>query len=92
MMLDFIALLLQAAGGATVGGDNLSPDDFDRSLAILQAGLSIHLAGIVIFVLVSSDFALLVYRARPHWNQSFAPLQASRKFRIFLYSETNSPV
>jgi hypothetical protein len=62
MVLDFLALLLQSAGGATVGGDNLTQADFDRSLAILQAGLSVHLAGIVIF-------ASFVSRCYPYFGK-----------------------
>jgi hypothetical protein len=90
MVLDFLALLLQSAGGATVGGDNLTQADFDRSLAILQAGLSVHLAGIVIFALISGEFAFRVYRNQDKWNPSFAALQSSRKFHAFLGSTSIS--
>ncbi|KAH7305205.1 RTA1 like protein-domain-containing protein [Stachybotrys elegans] len=86
MILDFVALLLQCAGGATVGGDNPSPSEFDRALAILQAGLSVHLAGIVLFVIISGDFAFTVCRNKHQWNQSFSGLHHSRKFQVFIMS------
>ncbi|KFA71175.1 hypothetical protein S40288_04692 [Stachybotrys chartarum IBT 40288] len=61
MVLDFVALMLQSAGGATIGGDNLTPAEFDRALSILQAGLSVHLAGIILFAGQCSYFAFTVY-------------------------------
>ena len=63
MILDAFALGLQAAGGATAGGDG-DPAKRDQGLTILQAGLSVHLAGIVIYVLVCVDFAWQVWRRR----------------------------
>jgi hypothetical protein len=84
MILDFFALILQSAGGAMVGGDDLTPAEFDRALSILQAGLSIHLAAIAIYVCLSCHFAYSVYRNKSNWNESFRSLQHSRKFRIFL--------
>ncbi|KAI9150748.1 Efflux pump himE [Paramyrothecium foliicola] len=84
MVLDFFALLLQSAGGAMVGGDDLTREEFDRALSILQAGLSIHLAAIIIYSAISCHFAFSVYKNKSRWSESFSSLQQSRKFRLFL--------
>ncbi|KAH7154802.1 RTA-like protein [Fusarium sp. MPI-SDFR-AT-0072] len=81
ILLDFLALLLQSAGGALVGGDNASM--WDTGLSILKAGLSIHLVGIVIYSCLCFDFALQVAKNRGNWQHRFALLQASSRFRRF---------
>ncbi|KAH8169445.1 RTA1 like protein [Sarocladium implicatum] len=83
MILDAFALGLQAAGGATAGGDG-DPAKRDRGLTILQAGLSVHLAGIVIYVLVCADLAWQIWRRRDEWDLRFDALQRSTKWRAFL--------
>ncbi|KAI1860637.1 uncharacterized protein JN550_011485 [Neoarthrinium moseri] len=82
MMCDAIALVLQASGGALVGGDSSS--SFEKGLSILRAGLAFHVAGMVIFVALASDYAWSAYRRREHWTPKFSCLQESRKFHYFL--------
>lgn len=83
ILLDFFALLLQSGGGALVGGDD--PSMWDTGLSLLQAGLSIHLVGIVIYAALCGDFALRVFRARGKWRGDFAKLQSSTQFKSFCY-------
>jgi hypothetical protein len=82
MLLDLFALLLQSAGGAIAGSSDMS--QLDLSLKILQAGLSIHLVGIAVYVGISCDFAYSVYTNRWRWNSSFEQLQHSKRFLLFL--------
>ena len=82
MVLDFFALALQSTGGAYAGGADRSRRE--RGLAILQAGLSLHLAAIAIYVGISVDFAWSVWRRRQEWNLKFDGLQRSLKFKAFL--------
>ncbi|KAJ4328753.1 phospholipid-translocating ATPase rsb1 [Fusarium piperis] len=81
MLLDFFALLLQSAGGALVGGDD--PSMWDTGLKILQAGLSIHLMGIVVYAALCFEFGVAVRRARGEWSVDFKVLQLSTKFKMF---------
>ncbi|KAI8675829.1 hypothetical protein NCS57_00485400 [Fusarium keratoplasticum] len=81
MLLDFFALLLQSGGGALVGGDD--PSMWDMGLKILQAGLSIHLIGIVIYGALCLEFGVAVRRARGEWSGDFKMLQLSTKFKMF---------
>ncbi|RSM20127.1 hypothetical protein CDV31_000922 [Fusarium ambrosium] len=81
MLLDFFALLLQSAGGALVGGDDASM--WDLGLKILQAGLSIHLIGIVIYAALCLEFGVVVHRAKGEWSGDFKMLQLSTKFKMF---------
>jgi hypothetical protein len=84
MLLDFFALLLQSGGGALVGGDD--PSMWDTGLKILQAGLSIHLIGIVIYGALCLEFGVAVRRARGEWSGDFEMLQLSTKFKMFCLS------
>lgn len=81
MLLDFFALLLQSGGGALVGGDD--PSMWDTGLKILQAGLSIHLIGIVVYGALCLEFGVAVRRARGEWSNDFKTLQLSTKFKMF---------
>ncbi|KAH6983542.1 RTA1 like protein-domain-containing protein [Ilyonectria sp. MPI-CAGE-AT-0026] len=84
ILLDFFALLLQSGGGALVGGDD--PSMWDTGLSLLQAGLSIHLVGIVIYAVLCGDFGLRVFRARGKWRGDFTELQSSTRFKSFCYA------
>ncbi|KAH7194897.1 RTA-like protein [Fusarium oxysporum] len=81
ILLDLLALLLQSAGGALVGGDDASM--WDNGLSILKAGLSIHLVGIIVYSCLCFDFAFQVVKNRGNWQHRFASLQSSSRFRRF---------
>ena len=85
MVSDFIALVLQASGGAILGGDDTTKADL--GLAVIKAGLGAHLAAMCIFILLATEFAHRVYRSQDQWNTSFNDLQQSQNFRFFLISE-----
>lgn len=88
MVTDFFALLLQAGGGALTTGDQ-NKATLDLALALLKAGLGIHLAAIGIFVLLSSHFAYAVYSNGATRDRQLASLHVSPKFRTGLIGSSN---
>lgn len=83
MLLDLFALVLQAGGGVLVSGAE-DPERLDTGLSVLQAGLSVHLVGIVIYVALSAEFAYRTYTRRVDWNPRFNELQTAKKFKAFM--------
>ena len=82
MLSDFIALVLQASGGAILGGNDKSKTDL--GLAVIKTGLAAHLIAIAVFVMLAAEYGYQVYRRRDEWNTKFTDLQHSRKFHLFL--------
>ena len=56
---------------------------WDTGLKMLQAGLSIHLIGIVIYAALCLEFGIAVCRAKNDWSTDFKVLQVSSKFKYF---------
>lgn len=90
MVSDFVALALQAASGGLVAGS--SPVDqkaFDTGLSVLRAGLAFHVAGMLAFVLLASDYARSVWRNRRttanRVDGDFLRLRETMAFRGFLF-------
>lgn len=82
MVFDFFALILQASGGSILG--NKDPAKLDTGLAIMKAGLILHLVAITVFVGLASEFAWTIAHRRGQWNPNFEKLQNSHKFHRFL--------
>lgn len=90
VMCDFAALVLQAAGGGLVAGsDPLDQDTFDTGLSVLRAGLAFHVAGMLAFVLLASDYARSVWRNRHSTakdvDSDYLGLRETRGFRFFIF-------
>lgn len=92
MVSDFVALILQASGGAILGGDDLSKSTTDLGLAIIKTGLAAHLIAIAIFVILAAEYGYQVYRRQDQWNPKFSGLQSSLKFSIFLTGMQFTPL
>lgn len=91
MFCDFVALVLQGAGGGLVAGsDPLDQATFDTGLSILRAGLAFHVAGMLAFVLLASSFAGSVWKHRTttakEVDNDFLGLRKTRRFRGFVLS------
>lgn len=89
VLSDFVALVLQAAGGGLVAGSGpLDQDTFDTGLSILRAGLAFHVAGMLAFVLLASDYGISVWRNRnstaKQVDGDFLRLRETRTFRGFV--------
>ncbi|KAH7170008.1 RTA1 like protein-domain-containing protein [Dactylonectria macrodidyma] len=82
MVSDFCALILQASGGAILGGKN--SDMRDTGLAIIKTGLAVHLVAISIFVLLAAEYGFRAYRQQDQWDYKFAAFHKARGFVLFL--------
>ncbi|KAK7429079.1 phospholipid-translocating ATPase rsb1 [Neonectria magnoliae] len=92
MVSDLVALVLQASGGAILGGDNTSKSTLDAGLAIIKTGLAAHLVSIAIFIALAAEYGFRAYRHQNEWSYKFSDLQKSRKFFIFLIGITAATV
>ncbi|KAH6956081.1 RTA-like protein [Fusarium avenaceum] len=82
MLFDFVALVLQAAGGSMLGSDDR--DTLSVGIKVMKAGLAAHLAAISIFTILATEIAFRVAYRQDRWNHKFSQLQKSRKFKAFL--------
>lgn len=82
MISDFVALILQASGGAILGGKDQSTTD--AGLAIIKTGLAAHLVAIAIFVMLAAEYGFRAYRHQDQWDYKFSALHRSRAFLLFL--------
>lgn len=88
---DFVALVLQAAGGGLVAGsDPLDQATFNTGLGVLRAGLAFHVTGMLGFVLLASHYASSVWKNRAttvkEIDGDFLKLRKTRRFRGFVLS------
>ncbi|KAF4448069.1 RTA-like protein [Fusarium austroafricanum] len=82
MLFDFVALVLQAAGGSMLGSDDR--DTLNVGIKVMKAGLAAHLAAISIFTVLATEIAFRVAYRQDRWNPKFSQLQQSGKFKAFL--------
>ncbi|KAJ4250979.1 phospholipid-translocating ATPase rsb1 [Fusarium torreyae] len=82
MLFDFVALVLQAAGGSMLGSDE--QDTINVGLKVMKAGLAAHLAAISIFVILASELAFRIFRRQDDWDPKFRQLQRSLRFNLFM--------
>ncbi|KXH49674.1 RTA1 like protein [Colletotrichum nymphaeae SA-01] len=85
--LDIICLILQAGGAAWTQADGLDPQDLDRALNLLRAGLGLQCACLGLFVLLSLDMGIRVLRNRSTWTTRYAYVRQHRLFTYFLMGE-----
>lgn len=82
---DFIALLLQAAGGGIAASTTGSTQQ--TGINIMIAGVSWQVFSLAVFAALCMDFALRVRRVRSlDLNPQYDALRASRSFKLFLWS------
>ncbi|KAF5708557.1 RTA [Fusarium mundagurra] len=82
MLFDFVALVLQAAGGSMLGSDERHT--INVGLQVMKAGLAAHLAGISIFVILACELAFRIFRRQEGWEPKFRQLQRSWRFNLFI--------
>ena len=83
---DFIALLLQAAGGGIASSANtISMDSIGKN--IMVAGVAWQVASLVIFATLCADFALRIRKASmAEMNPAFSSFRQGKSFQCFLWS------
>ena len=88
--LDFISLLLQAAGGAIASIAN-DKKTSDLGVNVMIAGLAFQVFSIIVFSALCADFGFRVWKAgmhRPAGFESYMPGQAmrgTRRVNFFVY-------
>ena len=88
--LDFISLLLQAAGGAIASIAN-DKKTSDLGVNVMIAGLAFQVFSIIVFSALCADFGFRVWKAgmhRPAGLESYMPGQAmrgTRRVNFFVY-------
>jgi hypothetical protein len=80
---DVISLILQAAGGAMASIAD-TPEDSDRGVNVMIAGLVIQVVGTGIFTIVCGIIAFFISKNGQLLNANTYVLRQSKKFRFFL--------
>ncbi|KAI9830697.1 MAG: hypothetical protein M1826_004526 [Phylliscum demangeonii] len=80
---DFIALLLQAIGGAIASTANVGSTQ-QMGIHIMLGGLSVQVASLVFFMALSFEFGWRAFRNQDRWDPAHAALRQTRLFRAFL--------
>lgn len=90
MFSDFVALVLQGAGGgiaATASGDN--QDQAQMGIDIMIAGLVWQVVSLLLFSCACADFAWRVRHGKGRPNPSFLDLRSSARWTGFLYGKVH---
>ncbi|KAI9799487.1 MAG: hypothetical protein M1833_004009 [Piccolia ochrophora] len=79
---DFIALLLQAIGGAMASTADTEADG-DLGVNLMISGLAFQVFSLVLFITLCSEFAWRVYKNKNNLNSKHEHLRSTNKFRAF---------
>ena len=85
MIFDFIALVLQGAGGGIASSSNNNPTQSQAGINVMIAGLAWQVVSLTIFAGFCADLAWGVRKGRGPVPARFANLRESRKFRLFMW-------
>jgi RTA1 like protein len=85
MFSDFIALVLQSAGGGIADQGSLTPSARNGGVHLMVAGLSFQVLSILIFIGLCAEFFWRVKNDRKQSMRSQHCDAASRHFKLFLY-------
>jgi hypothetical protein len=89
MISDFVALVLQGAGGGIAAVAKDDKDKAQKGINIMIAGLAWQVASLTLFAVAAGDFAWCVKNGRGSANPKFLKLRSSTKFRGFLWGKLN---
>jgi hypothetical protein len=88
MSCDFIALVLQATGGAIADTANTQKSS-DQGTHIMVAGLSFQVLSLLLFMGLAAEFAWNVWR--DHWTKrqewKGGQERSERSFKVFLFGQ-----
>lgn len=85
MTSDFVALILQGAGGALAATAKDDLTKAQKGINIMIAGLVWQVASLTLFALAAGDIAWCVNQGRAPANPMFLKLRSTRRFRGFLW-------
>jgi hypothetical protein len=85
MCSDFIALVLQSAGGGIADQGSLSPSARNGGVHLMVAGLSFQVLSILIFIGLCAEFFWRVKKDRQQTGRANSRDAASRHFKLFIF-------
>lgn len=85
---DIICLVLQAGGAGWTQAPDITPDNLERAINVLRAGLGMQVASVSIFLVLSADFAYRVLRKRDMWSTRFADVRENKKFKPMMIGKS----
>lgn len=94
MFSDFVALVLQGAGGgiaATASGDS-NQNKAQSGINIMIAGLAWQVVSLLIFAISCADFSIRVRKGKGLANPAFLDLRESAKWKGFLWGKHTLPI
>lgn len=88
MFSDFIALVLQGAGGGLASvNSGKDQQKAQMGINIMIAGLAWQVVSLTLFTVAAADFVWCVKKGRGQPNQDFMALRQAKKFRAFMWCE-----
>ncbi len=81
---DFLALLLQAAGGAIAATADAGSSSQDTGVNIMIAGLAMQVFSLLLFMGLCLDFAWAARKNHALWNPTYSSLRANKIWKAFL--------
>jgi hypothetical protein len=89
---DFIALVLQSAGGGIADQGSLSPSARNGGVHLMVAGLSFQVLSILIFIGLCAEFFWRVKKDREQAGLAKSRDAASRHFKLFIFGMSLFPL
>lgn len=83
---DFLSLVLQGMGGGIASTADTRTTR-KRGVNIMIGGLALQVASLILFMVLSLEFAWRAYRHRGEWNPVHAPLRRTLLWRAFIFGE-----
>ena len=90
MCSDFIALVLQSAGGGIADQGTLSASARNGGVHLMVAGLSFQVLSILIFIGLCAEFFWRVKNERKQTGRAGSRDAASRHYKLFIFGKSPS--
>ncbi|KAI9678275.1 MAG: hypothetical protein M1817_006220 [Caeruleum heppii] len=82
---DILSLVLQAIGGGMASNSDTKETE-DIGVNVMIAGLAMQVASLLLFIILSAEFAIRCHRRRADWEPMHEVLRRTLTFRAFLYA------
>lgn len=86
MCCDFLALVLQGAGGGIADTAN-DANTTQLGINVMIAGLGWQVASLCLFIVACGDLAWAIRQHRPEVDRNTSTLRSSFRFKSFLWGE-----
>ncbi|PVH83088.1 hypothetical protein DL98DRAFT_364245, partial [Cadophora sp. DSE1049] len=82
--MDVICLVLQAGGAGWTQAKNIAPQNLEKAINVLRAGLGMQVASLSVFIVLAIDLAYRVTRKRNMWSMRFVTVREKKMFKPML--------